>query len=282
MKMTESSRVRVWAAGLSLLAAFSTAVIISMNRPGVAVVYLALSGAVIAVGLETGSWGGMAASVVGTLSIVLFDYYAGVYSHTYRIFGVAAELAAVLALGPVAGKLAATVEHLQRSAKRWLALAEERAVHDETFGTLKPRWARVRLEEEALRASSCGRPLAVALLQLEPGPRAAVDNRAQRVAVLQAVIRVAQAVARPPAVVSHLGGDQVLVILPEQTPEQAATLAAALRQQLCQTPYFPEGPRPPLGRPLGDWGQVSIGLASLNGQAQTSESLIEQAQAYLQ
>jgi GGDEF domain-containing protein len=170
---------------------------------------------------------------------------------------------------------------MQREADRWLARAEELAVHDETLGTLKPEWATVRLDAEIKRAQRFQRPLSIALLHLEAHPEARIGHRPERVAALQAVIRVARAMTQSPALVAHSGGGQVLIVLPEQDAVQARSVVTALQQQLDQEVYYPEGQSQALGKPLREWGQLRSSVVTLNGSTECGETLIAQARAAL-
>ncbi|MFQ5436234.1 MAG: hypothetical protein ACE5FD_15305, partial [Anaerolineae bacterium] len=106
-------------------------------------------------------------------------------------------------------------------------------------------------------------------------------SRSQRLAVLQALVRIARALTAPPAVVAHGGGDQVLLILPEHTPEAAQQLVRQLQTQAAAERYFPEGQNGELGAPLGEWGQLQVGVAVANGRTETDAALLAEAQTAL-
>jgi GGDEF domain-containing protein len=283
MSMSEGARTRGRALSLAAVAIIAAMLIVVVNPFDVALVYLALLGGAIAIGLMTNVWGGLAASAISVFAIVLIDQATGIYPRENALLNIATELAAFLAAGPAAGSLAAAINRVQREADRWLARAEELSVHDDVFGTLKPDWAKLRLDEEIVRARRFDRPLSIALLHLAPSAAAPIDNRAERVAALQAVIRVARAVTRPPTIVTHAGGDQVLVVLPEHTLDQAQNVIERVRQQVDREPYFPKHRdlNKDLGKPVHDWGQLRIGLVALNGQAASSETLLASARAAL-
>jgi len=193
------------------------------------------------------------------------------------IINVAAELTAFLLIGPLAGVLAGAVEGLQQQADDWLERAEELTIHDETLGTLRFAWAMERLEEEIMRAVRFARPLSVAVLQLEAHPEADEASREERIAALQAVIRLARSLTGPPSVVTHAGDDQVVLILPEHTLDQANQVAQTLAERIPRAHYFPDGDPEPLGKPLGHWGHLRVGLASLDGREEQAEDLIARA-----
>lgn len=281
MRMTEAAWARWWAIGLALLTIVASLLIVRVNPLEIAITFLVLLAAIIEIGLMTNVWGGLAASAVGVFAIVLFGQYAGVYLREDRIANIAAELVALLLAGPLAGGLGAAIERLRREAGGWLARAEELTAHDETFGTLKPAWCKVRLEEEAMRAARFGRPLCLALVQLEPSHEEAARDRAARVAALQAVVRLARAITQPPVVIGHAGGDQVLLILPEHTVDQAQQVAEVLRRRARRELYFPDRRGNSLGRPLTEWGELRVGVAALAGRGETGEALLAQARAAL-
>jgi GGDEF domain-containing protein len=221
------------------------------------------------------------ASAIGVFAIAQLTRQAGFSPYQNAFLNAATEMTAFLLVGPLAGALADATQRAQGEADRWLARVEELTVHDNTFGTLKPDWAKVRLDAEVLRATRFQRPLSVALMQFDPDSDAAADNGAERVAALQAVIRVGRAMTQPPIVVAHTGGEQVLFILPEHSSDQAQQFTNALRLRLQRAVYFPPGAWKSLGRPLNERGGLRVGLASLNGQAELGETLIARARAVL-
>jgi GGDEF domain-containing protein len=98
------------------------------------------------------------------------------------------------------------------------------------------------------------------------------------------VIRVARAVTRPPLIVTHAGGDQVLIVLPEHTLDQARAAIDRVQQQINHEQYFPKRKdlNKALGKPVRDWGQLQVGVVALNGQAASGETLIANARAALE
>jgi len=285
VRLSKTGQARLWAIGLGALTLLTAMLIVVVNPFEVAAVYLVLLGLVILAGLMTNLWGGLAASALSVFAMVLFNRYAGIYLRESRILNIGTELGALMLVGPLAGGLAGALNQLQRDAEHWMARADELTVREATFDTLKPEWARARLEEEALRAARFHRPLSVALLQLDPGPEAPGSNRAERVGALQAVIRVARVTAPPPAVVAHAGGDRVLLILPEQTAEQTQHILAAVQECLAHEVYFLASAatlNKSLGKPVNSWGAVRAGVASLNGQTEGGEALLARAKAQLE
>ncbi|NOZ05190.1 MAG: hypothetical protein GXP41_02390 [Chloroflexi bacterium] len=277
MSVNDSFWTKLAAFGLGVLTLVTTLLVVAINPLGISLVYLALLAVILAVGLWTNVWGGGVASAVGVFAIVLTNQYSGIYPRENLIINIAAELVAFLLVGPLAGILAGTIEEMQRRADDWLERAEELTLHDETLGTLRFSWATVRLEEEIMRAVRFARPLSVAVLRMEPHPESPAPSAQERIAALQAVVRLARSVAGPPAVITHAGDDQVVLILPEHTLEQANQVAQTLAERVPQTHYFPDDDPEPLGKPLGRWGHLQVGLASLDGQGESGESLIDRA-----
>lgn len=276
--LARSNHARLEAFGLAVLTIITTLLVVTINPVEVALTHLALLAGTIAIGLMTNIWGGLIASALCVFAVVWFNQYAGIHLREGGFFNIGTELTTFLLAGPLAGKLAGVIKALQQEIDHWLAQAKALAVQDDTFGTLKPEWARVRLDEEALRAASFQRPLSVALLQLDPKLEIAQASQSERVAVLQAVIRVTRAIIQPPSLVTHAGGDEVLVILPEHTADQTRLVTNMLQARLAQEVYFPpEDANHSLGKPLGAWGSLRVGLATLNGQAESGEALLNRA-----
>ena len=279
MKMTKAAGAHGWAVMLALLTLITTVLIVMVNPLEAAIVHVALLFGTIVLGLLTNPWGGLVAAASGVVTITLLNQYVGIYARENAIANTATELAAFLLVGLLAGGLGRSIDRVQRQAKRWLQRVEELTVHDETFGTFKPAWARTRLDEEVMRAQRYERPLSIALLQLQANPDVSTGEYAHRIAALQAVIRMARAATQPPALISHAWDDQVLMILPEQDLAQAQSVVAALQKHFEQEVYFPPTGDQALGQPIREWGQLRVSLATLNGAHETGETLLEKARA---
>jgi hypothetical protein len=78
-----------------------------------------------------------------------------------------------------------------------------------------------------------------------------------------------------------------MVILPEHTHEQARQVMAGALAQAVKARYFPmgRGAQPlddkSLGKPLGEWGCLHMGVASLDGEA-SAGALLAGAKAELE
>jgi GGDEF domain-containing protein len=162
------------------------------------------------------------------------------------------------------------ITHLQK-------LTEDRTTHDDNFGALKPEWAKTRLEEEILRAKNFSRPLSVALLRFDVN---ANTPRADHISALRAIIRMAGSATQPPVVISYVGDDQILCILPEHTEEHAQKMLAGLQMRAQTELYFPEG-KSGIGKPINAGGQIRTSIASLDKNGAGGEALIEKAKAAL-
>ncbi len=288
--MSESTKTRLWIFALNLAFITATLLVIRINTFEISLAYLGLLAGITAVGLMTNLLGGLAASAVGVCAIILINRFAGIYPRENLILNIASELIVFLLIGPLAGMVSGSIEAIQRQANQWLARAEDQTVHDTAFGTLKPEWSKLRLEEEALRADKFGRPLSVALLQLLPDPKRfptkPADQRAERMSALLALVRVARLTAQPPAVVSYLGGDRVLMILPEHTEQQARQVVANIQRYGASAVYFPSqnGSQrlsdKSLGKPLNSYGSIYAGVTCMDGII-SGEAILEQANAEL-
>jgi GGDEF domain-containing protein len=259
----------------------ATLLVVQINPIEIILTYLALLVGATMVGLFTNLWGGLLASMVATFALVMINQYVGIYPRENYLVNISSELIAFLVVGPLAGCTAMLLERLRRRTDHWQRLAEEHTVYDEVFGTLKPEWAKVRLEEEVLRAVGFKRPLAVALLELET----ASPSHAERVAGIQALIRVSRSSVSASCLVAHAGRGQVLLVLPEHNPDQAKTLLSEIQERAKTELFFPPETGKPtaqvIGKPLGEWGRLRTGLANLDGQP-ADQDLFNQAHQALE
>ena len=277
MKMSKATnlRIRVFAlAVVTILAAYLSA---SINSFGNGLIHIALLAALIAAGLATNLWGGVAASAVTAFAIILLNQYLGVFSRQYVVMNIASELFFYILAGPLAGSIAQTTNHMQDETNHWLKIAEDRTTHDENFGTLKPEWTKIRLEEETLRARSFGRPLSIVMMKFNVTGSA---SRSERIAALKALIRVVRSGTQPPAVISYMGNDQILLILPEHSIEKAQQAVAGVQERAKTELYFPDAKAEALGKPLNQMGQVLASTATL-GKETSGDAFLEKAKSML-
>ncbi len=271
--------LKLWAFGLTLAILAATYLIIAVNPIEIAPVYLGLLAIVAGIGLVTNVLGGSIASVGAVFAIVFINQLSGIYPRESLFINVATELIALLLVGPLAGRTAALIDRIYRRAVHWRTRARELSAHDETFGVLKPDFAKTRLDEEILRAKTFNRPLSVVMMDIVPRHAPADGNGSAH--VLQAMVRVARSLTAPPAVVARTGENQLSLILPEYTAERAAELSHRLMRHAEQTPFFPPEDSASLGNPISSWGTLRAGIAALNGQPETGESLLARAQTAL-
>jgi len=278
MRKGEWSQTRLMVFALCVTALGAALLIVRINPLEVSIAYLVLLASVIAVGLATDFWGGLLASAAGAFALVLFYQYADLYPRENTVLNIAGELTTFLLVGPLAGHLSSAVNSLHKEVDHWLGRAEELAAHDEVLGSLKPEWALARLEEEIERAAQFHRPLSALVIQVQPNGGARAENRRKRVAALQAFIRIAQAATQMPSVVTHLGSNRILVLLPEYTASQAQNLAQTLRTRWDEERCFPDEAAMTLGAPAAYCGYLLIGLSSLNGDKPKADVFLARAQ----
>jgi GGDEF domain-containing protein len=269
--------LRGWTLVLCLASLLAGFLIAHVNAIGISLIFLALFLVVIAVGLLTNPWGGLAASGIAVFALVLLNQYIGIYPVQDRLVNIASELAVFLVAGLIAGWSSQAIEKQQAALKHWSGLAEERSIHDPVFQTLKPEWSRIRLEEELMRAKSFARPLSIAILRLEDPQGISLDERRQ---ALQALVRIARSAAGIPAVISYLGENRVLLILPEHSCEQAQDIIRSVSARARTELFFP-GVGSNLGKPLGEYGRLEAAIASLQTGDESAESLLQTASSGL-
>jgi len=155
-------------------------------------------------------------------------------------------------LKPVdADELLARVRMHLRRARREAEL-RERSITDELTGLLNRRGILEELERERARALRNGTPLSVLAIDVD-GFKAINDTygHAAGDAVLVHVARTVERTVRTTDRVGRMGGDELLVILPDTDQAPARALAARLD--------------PVQGGPLGTPIGLSIGTATLAG-----------------
>ena len=277
MKMSESTKLRLLAFALAVVTIFAAYLSASINSFENGLIHIALLASLIAVGLATNLWGGMAASATAAFTIILLNQYLGIFSRQYVVMNIASELFFYIVAGPLAGSIARTAGQMQDEINHWLKLTEDRTTHDDNFGTLKPEWAKIRLNEETLRAKTFVRPLSIALIKFDAGGN---SSRSDRIAALRTVIRITRSGTQPPVVISYISNDQILLILPEHTAKQTQQVLATLKERAKTELYFPEGKKESIGKPLSQMGQMLTSAATLEKEL-NGEALFEKAKSEL-
>jgi hypothetical protein len=277
LNKNKANTLRGWTLGLTLAAIMAGFLIANINAFEISLIYLVLFLIVVGTGLVTNPWGGLTASGIAVFALVLVNQYVGIYPVQNRVVNIASELVVFLMAGPLAGWFSEVIEKHQAEITHWVAVAEERSAHEAMFNTLKPEWSRIRLEEEVARAQAYARPLSVAILQFT---EVVINDRNDRVAALQALIRIARSTTATPAVVSYLGQNRVLLILPEHSDAQARAVMAAIQARAETEIFFPKGSEA-LGQPLRQFGKIQMAVASLGSGNGRAESLLRVASAGL-
>lgn len=285
MKVNQSLQIKIWILGLAPALIAATFLAVNVNSFQYSLIHLGLLFVLVMIGLLTNVWGGLVASGLAIFIIFLLNQYLGVTVRERVFVNTASELIAFLATGPLAGGLAVALGSAQSQISHWMSTAEEQTTHDPLLGALKPQWGKVRLNEELLRASANSRPLAVMMLRFEQqaGQLAPAELRAERLALLQGLIRVARAATRPPVVVAHGGGDLALLILPEHTTAQAHDFASAFQTRLQDEMYFPAGKTTSdksLGKRMGAAGALRCAVL-IPTAAESADALFDRAKSAL-
>lgn len=277
MPEKDSIRVRLMIFLLAVVLTGTTFLVVRLNPIEIDLPYLVLLNSVVAVGLLTNLWGGLLVSAVAAFLVIIVNQFAGIYPNENYVVNLSSELVGYLVVGPLAGFIANLLSRMRHRSEHWLRQAEEHTIHDEIFGTLKPEWIKLRLDEEVMRAVRYQRPLAVALLELRSSSS---PSQPDRIAALKALIRLVSSATLPPSVVAHTGSNQVLLMLPEYNPTQAQALMNEVKDRAKTELYYPPSNQlkeDAIAIPLEKWGQLLTSLVSLDG-IQTTQELLNQAQ----
>ena len=146
------------------------------------------------------------------------------------------ERAAARSLGSMAG-IAVANARLHAQTVRSLEEAQERATRDSLTGLLNHRAFQERLAREAARARWNGRPLSLALFDLDHFKR--VNDTHGHLAgdeVLVEVARRLSEVSRPDDAVARIGGKKLAWLLPEADGAEAYLAAERARAAIAATP----------------------------------------------
>jgi diguanylate cyclase (GGDEF)-like protein len=142
-------------------------------------------------------------------------------------------LAASLALAAIGG--AGTLRAARRARNQGLALTamSEAALTDQLTGLLNRRGFIEAAERELARAERYGRPFALAYVDIR-GLKAVNDSHGHRAGdeLLRQAARVLKESARADDIVGRLGGDELGLLLAEQTGEGAAAVTNRIHEQL--------------------------------------------------
>jgi len=180
----------------------------------------------------------------------------------------------VMAMAYVTQWIAKIRERLDRQASQLrdaLAAVEQLATHDALTGLLNRRAMDSRLAAAVRDCRSQGRPLSLALLDLDHFKQ--INDRHGHAAGDAVLVRVAEVLARAcpqPAVAARWGGEEFLVAWPGLAAPAAADVLGWVRQRLQRDPLPPGVPAVTL----------SAGLAQ-QADGEPLQALIERADAAL-
>ena len=160
--------------------------------------------------------------------------------------------------------------YLERIARSFLAVAERLAVTDGLTGVFNRRYLDTTLDEELSRAGRHGRPLTIAMIDIDHFKRfndAHGHQAGDR--LLRDLTKVMGQNVRAEDRIARYGGEEFVIILPE-TPLGDGVLAAEKLRQVAADRF-----------PVGDGRTfpvtISIGLATFPGEGTTGTELIRQA-----
>jgi diguanylate cyclase (GGDEF)-like protein len=165
----------------------------------------------------------------------------------------------------------AEVAILERFAKIVIDELELRQVasSDHLTGALSRRAWMQRAQEEVARAQRYGRPLSLAMLDIDKF-KSINDTYGHPAGdgVITSVAKNAMSTIRQSDIFGRLGGEEFGLLMPETTAESARSLAERLRSQV-------EGTTLDLGSPVNC--TISIGIAEMTAQAAELEVLVQLA-----
>ncbi len=145
------------------------------------------------------------------------------------------------------------------------------AIRDGLTGLTIRRYFTARLKEELDRARRYLRPLCLLMIDIDHFKRVN-DTRGHPTGdhVLREMAQRLKDALRSTDLLSRYGGEEMVILLPDQSPQQGLLVAEKLRQAVADRPFGPEG-----GEPLTV--TISIGVTAFPDHAQQAEELIDQA-----
>ena len=171
-------------------------------------------------------------------------------------------------LQAISSKLGLTIENSLKFRK-----AEDSATLDYLTGLPNARSLFVQLEQEVLRSTYAGEPLTVLVGDLN-GFKQVNDQlgHLEGNRLLKLVASGLRAECRPQDFVARMGGDEFVVILPDVTPEQVATVAGRFARSVESNGQHLYQATAGLG--LQGGLSLAIGVAHLGPDGQTPEELL--------
>jgi diguanylate cyclase (GGDEF)-like protein len=160
--------------------------------------------------------------------------------------------------------------YLERIARSFLAVAERMAVTDGLTGVFNRRYLDTTLDEELSRAGRHGRPLAIAMIDIDHFKRFN-DAHGHQAGdqLLRDLTKLMGQNVRAEDSIARYGGEEFVIILPE-TPLGDGVLAAEKLRQVTADRF-------PIGGGRAFPVTISIGLAAFPGDGTTGSELIRAA-----
>ncbi|MEM7392937.1 MAG: GGDEF domain-containing protein [Verrucomicrobiota bacterium] len=147
---------------------------------------------------------------------------------------------------------------------------EDQAYSDPLTGAHNKRYFTEILEAEFERARGLGRPLSLAILDLDCF-KLVNDNHGHHVGdlVLQTFATRAMPFVGPGQIFARYGGEEFVALFPGARPEESTAVAEAIRNAVAAEPFSVDGEDLPI--------TVSIGVARFSGDMEKPEDLIKTA-----
>ena len=208
-----------------------------------------------------------AASVLVTVTALL-----ALFPSITPMFWIGVALAVAIPMS-IAPPIAWTLAHLLSELSSARRTVEKLAVTDVLTGASNRRHLHEVGTREVERARRAALPLSLLVLDLDNFKRINdVHGHLAGDAVLQAVGQICLTSARPYDLVARYGGEELVVLLPSTTPDEARLIAERLRHAIATLTVYGRS-----GEAITP--TASIGVASLDAAAASLEALFEKADA---
>jgi diguanylate cyclase (GGDEF)-like protein len=152
-----------------------------------------------------------------------------------------------------------------------LTMVRELTIQDELTGLFNMRELKHLLHEEISRSQRYGRHVSLVMMDLDQFDKInTLHGQAVGDQVLQHVAQFLREKVRALDRVARYGSDEFALLLPETFSSEAFDMTERLRRAAARPVILPQGKEIPVS--------LSLGVAELPGDAETSEALIERAQ----
>jgi diguanylate cyclase (GGDEF)-like protein len=147
---------------------------------------------------------------------------------------------------------------------------EDQSTTDVLTGTYNYRAFMERLAEEQRRARRYDQPLSLIMVDID-NFKVCNDSYGHQAGnlVLKGIARVVRSIVRDTDVVCRYGGDELIVILPQTVPADAAEIGERIRTEVERTVFSEEGLLPSLRV------TVSIGISTYPNNGGTADHIVE-------